>query len=253
MWKWSELMGKYFGKDRMQVAPGLRIREPRLVQIGERLKVARKAAGLKQEQVEVELQIAQTTLSSWEIGKNWPPLLMLEKLAELYGVAPSYLAGLDELGEEQALTARPDLLSVPIVGEVCAGRGARSGEDVRIEDAVRGRVREVLEILARRFQRKLRAANHEVAALVVNGDSMEPEYRNGDQVLVERLEELSDLRDRDCVIATIDGSDGWVLRLWIEGPRQLAPFNMGKFDPVTAGDETRVWGRVIGLVRMVEG
>jgi len=243
---WSELLMKYGKRDRMQVAPGLRIGEERGPDVAAILREARQACDLKQEEVEARTGIKQTTISSWETGRFRPTVEGVEKLARLYGVPLGRFLGL----EEEALSARPDLLSVPIVGRVSAGTGNRPGEEVVLRSLAGGSLGETLEISSGRIQRVLRARNHEVAALEVDGSSMEPAYEDGDLIVVERLSERGMLVHRDHVIVDLDGSGRHVLRVWLEKLRLLMPLNVEKFQEVVATKETVLWGRVVALVRV---
>jgi transcriptional regulator with XRE-family HTH domain len=68
--------------------------------IGQRLKAARNAAGLTQQQVADKLSLVKATISSWEVGSNQPDLSYLKQLAKLYGVSADALLWDDALSIE---------------------------------------------------------------------------------------------------------------------------------------------------------
>lgn len=63
--------------------------------IGERLKSARKEAGLLQEEVAEHFNITQQTYQAWESGKRNPKKETLQKLADYFNVSYAYLAGVE--------------------------------------------------------------------------------------------------------------------------------------------------------------
>lgn len=50
------------------------------------LKAARINAGYTQKQAADELDVSKDTISNWERGKNFPDVLDLKKIEDLYGV-----------------------------------------------------------------------------------------------------------------------------------------------------------------------
>lgn len=66
--------------------------------IGERLRRARIAAKLTQQDVATDFLRSRQAISSWESGRTMPDLLELRELAMLYGVTPDrILIGADDL------------------------------------------------------------------------------------------------------------------------------------------------------------
>ena len=63
--------------------------------IGERLKSARKEAGLLQEEVAEHFNITQQAYQVWESGKRNPKKETLQKLADYFNVSYAYLAGVE--------------------------------------------------------------------------------------------------------------------------------------------------------------
>jgi transcriptional regulator with XRE-family HTH domain len=64
--------------------------------IGQRLEQARETVGYMPEEVAQKLGITKDELSLFESGRQNPPLSLLRKLAQLYGVFVSYFYGIDK-------------------------------------------------------------------------------------------------------------------------------------------------------------
>ncbi len=65
-------------------------------QFANRLKQARKMAGLTQEQVSFELEISRSNISKYENGDISPNIKTIRELMKLYKVDANYLFGTDE-------------------------------------------------------------------------------------------------------------------------------------------------------------
>lgn len=57
------------------------------MEIGKKIKEARVASGLTQEQVAEELRISRQTISNWENEKSYPDIVSVVKLSDLYSVS----------------------------------------------------------------------------------------------------------------------------------------------------------------------
>ena len=62
----------------------------------ERLRSARKAAGMTMKELGQKVGCAEATISHYELGRNEPPQEVLIKMAEVLGVSVSWLMGVDE-------------------------------------------------------------------------------------------------------------------------------------------------------------
>jgi transcriptional regulator with XRE-family HTH domain len=75
--------------------------------IGRRLREARRAVDLTQQEVAAELQQTRQTISSWEQGRTQPDLILLSRLATLYSISTDrLLMGVDVEAERVAVIAR---------------------------------------------------------------------------------------------------------------------------------------------------
>lgn len=57
------------------------------MEIGKKLREARVASGLTQEQVAEELHISRQTISNWENEKSYPDIVSVVKMSDLYSVS----------------------------------------------------------------------------------------------------------------------------------------------------------------------
>ena len=63
--------------------------------LGERLRDARKAKNLSQEELAKQLFISRSALAKWETGQSMPDIRMLKQLAHVLDVSLEYLASDD--------------------------------------------------------------------------------------------------------------------------------------------------------------
>jgi transcriptional regulator with XRE-family HTH domain len=66
------------------------------MQIGAKLKAARAQAGLTQEQVAEKILVSRQSISNWENERNFPDIISVIRLGELYGVSLDTLLKGDE-------------------------------------------------------------------------------------------------------------------------------------------------------------
>lgn len=65
--------------------------------VGKRIKELRKDKGLTQTQLAKQISSTQDTISLWELGKSYPDIINLIKLAKYFAVSTDYLLGLEEI------------------------------------------------------------------------------------------------------------------------------------------------------------
>ena len=66
--------------------------------IGTKLKAARIAAGLTQEQAAELLSVSRQTMSNWENNKTYPDIVRVIKMSDLYAVSLDHLLKREESG-----------------------------------------------------------------------------------------------------------------------------------------------------------
>jgi len=89
--------------------------------IGQRIRERRKQLGLTQEELAERLGVSWSAVSKWEIGDRRPSDKLLQKLAKVLKVSPSYfLEENPSLGKEGVYVNRK-VYFIPIYGEAQAG------------------------------------------------------------------------------------------------------------------------------------
>ncbi len=64
--------------------------------IGKIIRDLRKDKGLTQTQLAEKISTTQDTISLWELGKSYPDIINLIKLAKFFSVSTDYMLGLKE-------------------------------------------------------------------------------------------------------------------------------------------------------------
>ena len=61
----------------------------------EKLKMLREDKNLSQQQLAALLQVNQTTVSTWELGRKLPDFINIVKISKFFGVTSDYLLDLE--------------------------------------------------------------------------------------------------------------------------------------------------------------
>lgn len=182
--------------------------------LGKRIRILRERKNWTQTELSQELGMkTYTTVSKWESDENFPKGKDLKKLAELFGVSSDYLLGLSTVSKQDDISTIYNQLVpprqekvydfaerqleeqnrkvVPLFGTTAANPTELSYGDINMEDTIEINVPKKAE-----------------CALVVKGDSMEPEYQNGDIVFYKSQPAVE---NGEMAIVEIDG-DGVTLK-----------------------------------------
>ena len=216
---------------------------------GERLILARENKGYKQKQFAEMLNITPTRLNYWEKNKREPDVLMIKKISSLLDVSSDWLIGnikkyrtLDEYGKK----AIDNLLDTEY--ERCQNENklkvlqlpmselkASAGTGNWLEDNTYNTVEVADTPSARKAD----------LIIEVSGDSMEPTYSDGDNVLV-RLQPSVDIGE---IGIFIKDNEGYIKEL---GKNRLISHNKDYPDMLlNEFNDVRCVGKVIGLAEMV--
>ena len=84
---------------------------------GEKLKTARKEAGLSQEQFAEKMSVSRSAVAKWESDRGMPDVSNLKVMAQLLGVSVDYLLDEDEKISFNETKEAIDLDSFEIVGK----------------------------------------------------------------------------------------------------------------------------------------
>jgi len=213
-----------------------------------RLKEVRTKNGYSQQLIADYLSVARSTVAMWETENSEPDIETLKKLASYYQVSVDYLLGasdspetieardiLDSLRagtypqkskavETNAESCTPPsffmtqfssfAFRVPVFGTVPAGIPIEAIEDIFDYEEI---------------PREMTAGGREYFGLRVKGDSMEPEYRDGDTILIIKQ---NDCDNGQIAVIYVNGFDATLKRVVkTEDSIILQPLNPA-YDPM---------------------
>ncbi|MDO4618771.1 MAG: S24 family peptidase [Clostridia bacterium] len=161
-------------------------------EIGRIIYQKRHELGLTLEDIGNAVGVTKSTIQRYEAGLiTSPKIAVLESIARAINLSPELLTG------KKSKDMLPDTkkIAVPILGDVAAGQGAFA------ESNVTGYVLEDRERLS---------SDSEYAYLVVKGDSMYPEFKNGDKVLIKCVPTAT---SGDYAVVMVDDDSGVVKRI----------------------------------------
>ncbi len=155
--------------------------------LGERIKEAREAAGVSQQDLAERLHINYTTLSKYENDHRVPDADLLSRLAKELRSDPAWLlsgggeGGVGVVSEAPPpYMVRPEYAYLPVYDVVAAaGHGAQVGEE---------EVRGVVAFRRDWVWRELGVDPVSLVVISVKGESMEPTIRAGDLIVIDRRE-----------------------------------------------------------------
>lgn len=209
------------------------------------LKNLRERKHISQYKLADDIGVAQSTVGMWESGRANPPLPMLEKLAEYFGVSVDHLLGRTPLPTKFQSDNIEDMYAVdvipfPIIGEIRAGYGGLA-EEVETGDT----------FPIPTFMLKGHKPG-ECFLLRVKGDSMYPKYMAGDLVLILRC---SSVDSGEIAVMLFNGEEASLKEVrYVRGEDwfELRPINP-MYPPIRvegpALEECKVLGKPIGMIR----
>lgn len=152
----------------------------RVESVGDRIRRLRKNLGLTQVKLAQMLGIKAPSVVQWESDKTNLSGENLLNAAKLFGVTPDYILYGGEIEQSAAPNmemAQPDIHRIPVISYVQAGVWTAPNE-IRECDGNMAYITTDLELGDRAF------------AIVIRGNSMEPEFTEGDLVLIDPDEPL---------------------------------------------------------------
>ncbi|MFM5248099.1 LexA family protein [Aeromonas caviae] len=152
----------------------------RVESVGDRIRRLRKSLGLTQVKLAQMLGIKAPSVVQWESDKTNLSGENLLNAAKLFGVTPDYILYGGEIEQSAAPNmemAQPDIHRIPVISYVQAGVWTAPNE-IRECDGNLAYITTDLELGERAF------------AIVIRGNSMEPEFTEGDLVLIDPDEPL---------------------------------------------------------------
>lgn len=199
------------------------------------IKEARKAAGYTQQAVADLLNIERTSYARYETGTREPDLDTLARLSEIFKVSIDYLTRGDAMHEAASQQIRKgkakSYVTIPVYGIIPAGipfeaiQDILDYEDLASEETKPGR---------------------SYFALKIKGNSMEPEYRDGDIIIIEQQPTCNS--GDDCVVM-VNGDDATFKRVKLSDKGlTLLPLNPD-YDPhfYTSAEIASLPVRILGV------
>lgn len=203
---------------------------------GSFLKNLRVSLGFSQQDVGDKLGVSQSAVSAWERNNKLPSMQNLIDLSKIYGVSVEELSKGERIPVKKEIEYVPSdrtkrFIRVPVIGRIPAGIPIEAIEDIEdwedfpISDTVPG---------------------HRYFALKIKGDSMEPEYRDGDTIIIQEQEDCQS--GDDCAVM-VNGNDCTFKRVRKQGNGiNIVPLNQ-KYEPVfySWADVENTPVRIIGI------
>ena len=220
---------------------GKAVENPALPVLCERIRFFRERAGMEQKTLAKLIGVTGNAISNWENGRGRPDINLLPDICRALNVTMYDLFDMEDPGirysaGEQIFLDQYKQLSP----------GHRMAVDQMVDTLLKVQIAESVPLIRRLtfYQKSLAAgvgdpseiddegqpiflyASREVdradCVFTVNGDSMEPEYHNGDMVLVSRIPDAPDLQLGE-VGAFIVGNETYIKVYREEGLESLNP------------------------------
>ena len=142
-----------------------------MIEFNEKLRRLRRNKKLTQEQLANILQVSSGTIAMWETAKREPDFTMVQKIATFFDVSIDYLLGHnDDVGKA---VISHNVVKIPVYGTIPAGVPTEMIDETYIED-----YEEIDAIWLR--------GGNQYFGLIVKGDSMYPEFRSGDVLIIKK-------------------------------------------------------------------
>lgn len=248
-----------------------------MASLGENIKFYRKKNNLTQKDLANLLEIAPTAISAWEVGRNKPLMDNIEQMASIFNVKKSELLGdtFSELSQPEILTIYNQLnderkeISLNFTKDqlkqqqeeqsnvVHADFSVKEDSNVYSLEQYRNKIKQEWrgyvsagtgEFLFDEQVEYVEFNENEVPdrsdfCLTVNGNSMEPIFKDGSYIFVEEKEEIP---SGTIGVVIVDG-DAFIKRVWFEGNQaRLESFNKAYKDIiVTRNDSFKIVGKVV--------
>lgn len=191
------------------------------------LRMLRKQRGISMKKLGEAVGVAESTISQYETGKREADYEMLLRLSEYFNVSIDYLLR----GSDAIPSIEQSGVRIPVLGRIPAGVPLEAIEEI---------------IGWEEISPDMLRGGKQYFALQIHGDSMEPEYLDGDTIIVLKQE---DAETGDDVVAMVNGNDATFKRISkVDDGILLRPINP-KYDPFhfSADDVQGLPVKVLGV------
>jgi len=207
-----------------------------------RLKALREAHHMSQKELAEKLNVSKKTISAYETGRAQPPMYVISLLADLFHTSVDYLLGKTDDPRPMRWAIGTQLYTEEGFVEIPVYNGARAGTQGSYPDGST-----IIEYV------KIPRNINGVFGVKVFGDSMEPEIKHGDIVVVNPN---TTIVSGDRVVVVLGEpyfvEPAAVVKIYREqhGVKYLQSLNEA-YGPIVLTDNASVHfvGKVVGLVR----
>lgn len=201
--------------------------------IGERIKEVRKEKDMTLEDVAKRIGVAKSTIQRYEAGLiSSPKQPVLAAMAKAFNVKEEWLFGMSNEKELEVIASYDDgMIPIPVLGEVSAGMGKYANDNIT------GYIFEEKESIT---------DDCEYVYLRVSGDSMYPEFKEGDLVFVKCQ---SSVESGSYAVVMVDSELGMVKKV-VYGDDYVELHSVNPmYPPKRFENEDVLRVRVFGLVK----
>ena len=197
-----------------------------------RLRLAMSNANIKAQELAEKSGVSKNSISQYVNGTHAPSNKSAGKMGPVLRVNPVWLMGFDAPMPEKFFRMSHSTARIPVYGSVSAGNGTLA--DGNIEGYV-----DIPEDMAK---------HGEYFGLKVKGDSMEPDIKDGDTVIVRKTEDVP--ADGKTVVAIVNGDEGFCKRLAKYAEGLCLSSNNSNYPPriFTAEQVRQLPVRIVGVV-----
>ena len=238
--------------------------------LAQNIKYYRKLSGLTQKELAKKLSVAPTAISAWEVGRNQPLMNNIEQMSAIFDIKKSLLLG-EDFSNQIDKSISPiqsiyDQLAPPRQGRVLTYAERQLKEQNEEETKINEVSEKVVQLYGYdyydhaasagtgQYLNDVRVERIELPmdvdadfVIPIKGDSMEPDYHDGDLVFIQTSVDLN-----DGVIGVFNyNGEAYIKQLVIDTEQSylhsLTPDY--KDMPITPETDFRIIGEVVGVYR----
>ena len=181
--------------------------------IGERIRHYRTIRNLSQDEVAEELGTSATNISRYESGERGTNNDILFGLSKILGVSINDF--FPPIEDASFIDVVSNMIRIPVLGFIKAGLPIEAQEEII----------DYIEI-----PKKWTAGGKEFYALKISGDSMSPNYNDGDIVIFQQTNDYQKCNREDCAVMVNCTECTFKQVQWDENGVTLIPYNTKDYD-----------------------